>query len=526
MATARGHLDLPLHPRLWSYLSIIVMVFALMGHAPAAHAHNACLAKACGIVGCTNYGYFPTADEACPSGLLATFQVSGPGFSDYVCGKIVRGQTNASFADCSTNVCKVGQTFSQVLGHCVSAKKPQCQAKKGDPIDISNGNNYQEDIDAQGGGLTLTRDYLYSLGSNPEKPGQGSWRFAYRYHIKLTGYDGVSDSKAVYTLTTDQNVEYIFEGNANDGYAFRVWQQPPFESVTKIPDTAPQPGWLIVSKQGTQYRFDKAGDLTSIVNLKGTSNSFTSTLNATGQAVSTMITNSRSGAQLTYTLDPASGHVTKATLNNAGTSLTYQYGYDSKTGLLSSMTRPDGATVTYHYDDSRFPQALTSVTDAKGNTYSQWTYDADGHAVSSAHAGGVDKTTLAFNSDGSTTVTNPLGKQTIYHFAMVNGARKIVSVTGVASPSCQGANKAYTYYSNGLLKTKTDWKGNVTAYTYNDRGLQTGRIEAEGTPQERTITTEWDSRFALPIKITKPDQVITMTYDAKGRLLTRTVSPN
>src|SRR5690606_26020131 len=159
------------------------------------------------------------------------------------------------------------------------------------------------------------------------------------------------------------------------------------------------------------------------------------------------------------------------------------------------VQRPDQAQRIYHYEDSRFPTYLTGITDERGVRYATWTYDDQGRAISSEHAGGTDKTLLAFNADGSTTVTNPLGKQTTYHFDDIAGARRVTQVEGHATTSCEGANQNYTYTPEGWLASKTDWKGNTTTYSYNTFGQEISRTEASGTPEARTITTEWHPDF-------------------------------
>jgi len=63
----------------------------------------------------------------------------------------------------------------------------------------------------------------------------------------------------------------------------------------------------------------------------------------------------------------------------------------------------------------------------------------------------------------------------------------------------------------------------VTAYEYDTLGRETKRVEAQGTPQERTITTTWDITRFLPLTVTTSDRVTTYTYDTQGRLLSTSV---
>jgi YD repeat-containing protein len=102
--------------------------------------------------------------------------------------------------------------------------------------------------------------------------------------------------------------------------------------------------------------------------------------------------------------------------------------------------------------------------------------------------------------------------------------RKVAKVEGHPTSSCEGANKSYSYDANGNVISRTDWNGVTTTYTYDmDRNLELSRTEAAGTPQERTITTEWHPDFRLPVKITEPSKITSFSYDAQGRQLTSSV---
>lgn len=202
----------------------------------------------------------------------------------------------------------------------------------------------------------------------------------------------------------------------------------------------------------------------------------------------------------------------------------YHYTYNDA-GMLTRVDRPDSTHRKYHYENTNFPLALTGITDERNVRYATWHYDDQGRAVSSEHASGADRNALTFNADGSTTVTNPLGKQTTYHFTYVAGARLVDTVEGHATASCQGANKGYTYTDEGRVASKTDWKGNTTTFTYNARGQEISRTEAAGTPARRVITTEWHPTLNVKTKITEPGRETIYTYDANGNITNKTTRP-
>jgi len=206
----------------------------------------------------------------------------------------------------------------------------------------------------------------------------------------------------------------------------------------------------------------------------------------------------------------------------------YSYSYDAA-GNLEKVTYPDNTplddldnpTRTYHYENTSFPSHLTGLTDETGSRVT-WAFDEQGRAISSELDGGVDKSTLDFSVADQVTVTNPLGKDTTYHFETLHGVKKVTTVEGHATESCAGANQNYSYDANGYIESKTDWKGNVTTYVHNTRGLETSRTEAFGTSEARIITTDWHDDFRLRIKITSPGQVTDFVYDDMGRLTSQT----
>lgn len=207
----------------------------------------------------------------------------------------------------------------------------------------------------------------------------------------------------------------------------------------------------------------------------------------------------------------------------------YTYNYDNN-GNLTSVSYPNGGgTRTYHYEDSSFPNGLTGITDENGGRFATWSYDSVGRAINSEHNDGAENITIDYtyldnSTDPRSTVTNALGKQTTYHFITLNGVRKVTQVEGHASSNCVAANKAYTYFTDGTVQSKTDWEGNTTVYTRDVKGRELDRTEASGTPEQREIRTEWHTTFNLPAKITEPEKETVFSYDGNGNELTRVVT--
>jgi YD repeat-containing protein len=274
-------------------------------------------------------------------------------------------------------------------------------------------------------------------------------------------------------------------------------------------------GWQFVSTENEQFAFDDAGKLIRWSNAYGAVHELT-------YASNQVTVTDNFGYSLTFTEDADHQPLT---LSAPGVQVIY--GYDANKNLISVTRTAGGATAQRKmlYEDSRNNRLLTGILDESGARLATWAYDSQGRAISSEHANGAEKVTLAYNADGSTTVTNQYGKKTTYRFQLIQGVRQIVAIEGASTPNCPNSNSTFTYDSRGLLKTKTDNKGNLTTYDYNDRGLEVSRTEAAGTLQARTITTQWHPTLFLKTQITEPGRVIRYQYDEQGRRTGQTVTP-
>jgi YD repeat-containing protein len=362
------------------------------------------------------------------------------------------------------------------------------------PINLGTTNKYQRERDyaATGAhGVNLTRHY------NSQDGREGALGIAWRH-----GYEGriEGDGTEMKAVRPDGRVyRFTQEGG--------TWQGDP-DVTDQL--TATTDGWTYRTAGDQTETYDTQGRLLSITDRAGR----TQTLTYDTDERLAQVTDAY-GRTLSFSYDD-DGRLDTLTDPIGGTT-TYQYN-DKR---LAGVTYPDGGERQYLYENSTYPSALTGILDESGERYATWSYGEHGWATSSSHAGGADQTEVSYNSDDSVTVTNALGKQTTYHFAVYNGVPKVVSVEGHPTSSCEGANKAYSYDANGFLTSKTDWKGSVTNYTRDSEGRELTRTEAVGTPEERTITTEWHADYRLPTKITEPDKVTEFTYDTDGNLLSR-----
>ncbi|MBU2714011.1 RHS repeat protein [Zooshikella sp. WH53] len=401
-----------------------------------------------------------------------------------------------------------GKNLCEKTGELIPRKTNNTtQVCTGNPINVATGYKWQSENDVHIGSLRFTRTYnsywanlsnevKYNPGSHLPSIGPG-WTTSFHTYLDVSG-QWVKVHKAngqvlVFAKKSDNTYQSendvfdtlsLYTGSEVEGAYYHY-----VNSASNHSEYYDENGWLLkIKKTHEEITFSYQDDkLSSVTDSKG--NQFLFNYGELGYLSSLQFSDQK-----------------------------IEYGY-SDNGNLISVKFADGNTQQYHYENTAFPYALTGLTNENGDRFATWHYDDQGRAISSEHANGTEKATLSFNDSNSTTVTNPLGKKTTYHFKLIEGVKHVTKVEGHASTSCAAANRDYTYYDNGLLKSKTDWKGVATSYEYNDRGLVTRQVVAEGTPQAQVTTTEWHDTFTLPTKITQQGITTEFTYDEQGRLV-------
>lgn len=225
------------------------------------------------------------------------------------------------------------------------------------------------------------------------------------------------------------------------------------------------------------------------------------------------------GRKIFFSYD-ATSRLRSITLPGNGV-ITYAYRTDHKgTYIFDRVTREDGASRQYHYENQFHFSALTGITEENGNRSSTWDYNYAGMAIMSRSEkfGRVDIEYSPLDSAGispSTRVIDSYGASRTWTFENVAGTAK---VSGVSKQCSNGfAVQNIEYGPQGYPVKVTLLDGSVTRYEYDPlRKLEIKRIEADGTPLAREISTEWHPVLFLPTRITEPGRVREYTYDAKG----------
>lgn len=175
------------------------------------------------------------------------------------------------------------------------------------------------------------------------------------------------------------------------------------------------------------------------------------------------------------------------------------YAYQSD-GLLEKVTFAEGTARNYNYDDPDFPKGLTAIVDENGAQYASWNYDSDGRAISSTHSSGANSVLITSVNALQTDVTDAFGVLYRYHFKLVKGASRVMSVDRIACSGCPTEHEVITRDSAGYPDKVTDYNGHVTDTDYAD-GQITRETRGYGSPLAQTTTTQSDPNWRQPTLI-------------------------
>ena len=207
-------------------------------------------------------------------------------------------------------------------------------------------------------------------------------------------------------------------------------------------------------------------------------------------------------------------------------------------GRITSATVQDlatGATETigtYEYYDGYHDAYLRTAFDGNGVAYGNFGYSSTipfvGNMVRSNHPGDADRTEITYDTPYQSTVTNILGRSTVYNFADIPSVtgRRITSVDGIATANCLATTQSLGYTPapagapHGYVYERVHRNGAVTRYERNARGLITKETEDALGADPRVTLKEWHPTLILPTRITTDHLDEVFTYDAGGMLLT------
>jgi RHS repeat-associated protein len=453
----------------------------------------------------------------------------------------------AAFTYCGLSglVCETGET--QTGSGCKVPRKKDRSAcyDPGDPISATSGVKYEVVTDFSTSGdnpLAFTRTY-FSDAEYWGGPGAYQSRFGRGWHSNFdawltltpTGYDPPS---YVFAILPDGR-EISFQQTSGYNFVARDYNPlaPPWASwaiAPNVTETLTHVGstWLLTLSDDTVYTFDTTGRLTSIQYRGG----YTQTLTWDSNGNNTVVADNL-GRSLTLTYgangllsqltDPDNNIVSYTYKDNTSSAaVEQQYGvvlstFPHKEYAIASVTYPGTGSpqVRYLYENTLFPYALTGVIDERGTRYQTLSYDTSGRVATAENAGGIGHYAFVYDDTNSkTTVTNPLSKDTVYHYNRnVPGIIRLTDIEGKVSTNCAASDTVFGYDSNGFVNQMTDGEGRITSIINNTRGLPTSVTRGYGTSSASTTTYTWHSTLNVPTQMVQPNLTTDLTW-ASGQL--------
>jgi YD repeat-containing protein len=304
---------------------------------------------------------------------------------------------------------------------------PKPRTMCGNPINVAIGNKYQVESDFSLTPLLAFTRYYNSISIGRSDSLGPQWSHTYARNV---AYTGAGTTTPVAIISSPEGNRVVFTLSAG------VWTADADVIATLVRrDDAHGAllGWTYTAQDGREVeQYDALGRLLQITKSDGsvinlTYNNGVIENNANDLRLTQV--QSQDGRSLVFTYD-ASNRIHQITDPAGGV---YLYGYDTS-GRLSTVTYPGGGQRTYLYNEPAFtggatlPNALTGIVHEDGQRFATFNYQSDGRAISTEHAGVVEKFVVQYNADGTSTVTTPLGTTQQRTFSTVLGVKKATGI--------------------------------------------------------------------------------------------------
>lgn len=425
-----------------------------------------------------------------------------------------------------------GTKYDAKQGQC-STSAPESNDILGNPINFTTGAKVEEEIDLEtfGNEMPLSVARIYNTNANSNYAAGGifgsPWKSNLDERVEVSG-DSV----------------FFFPWNGNSREYKRVGTSNRFElSQNSLEYVLAEPGneYSLHFENGVIKKFrDLIGSsyvyrMYSVKNNRNIGWNFS--FSGMGASSRLQAVTHTSGASLNFAYG-ANGVVSSMT---APSGQVYRYFYVNEYNNVQKLVRvekPDGQTLDYMYDGWNLSEKRIN-----GITYSRflygtesWTeYDPDGQphtesrllALSSWHGDSIDRYDFNYVVDKQNykgqivkvTVTNPLGKNTVYE--LQDG--KIKKITGSPTASCLLGVKEISYDANGRKDLVIRQDGMAIDYDYDSNGRLIKKTIAAGTTSARAVIYTWNPQTGLLTQVDEPGGLrTTYNYDTYRNILSTT----
>lgn len=421
--------------------------------------------------------------------------INGYGYLSYAPNQDFVGQDSFDYTVCDdVGACTNATAVIDVEGDDLDNGSCSCTECVGEPVRVTNGDVYLQQIDFQLPGVGPSIDVSRSYNSRSQQVGLFGRGWSSGYDESIQTYSATfarlkaADGRATYFKRADANGVFLpLEGDFHG-------------------QIGGSSGLTLTMKDGGVKQFNSAGKLLSLTDRNGN----TTSLNYDANGFLSSVTDPF-GRVLTVVTNP-NGQVTSIS-DSLGTIATYVYGGSNQ---LLSVVYADNSAFNFAYDGGL---RLTTVTDALGNIVESHTYDGQGRGITSGKHGGVDHYSLNYVSGTETDVTDGLGRVTKYTFDGSKGRKVVTRIEGACS--CGGGTnsqvQSFTYDSQLNVTSKTDALNHVSTFTYDANGNQLTRNDPTGS-----ITSTYNGFAEVLTRTDQMNNLTTNSYDSQGNLLTTT----
>lgn len=371
----------------------------------------------------------------------------------------------------------------------------------GNPINIGSGNKYQVQQIYSGAGVFPLQLSLYYNSNISAR--QSAWGYGWSSSLDM----GITEEAGKIKVARPDGRRYTFTPSAN------LYTSTPDVSATlswRYSENGAINGWRYHSEEDITEIYDNTGKLLARYSPSGHAHHYS--YDSQNRLLNISDTSGR-----TITLERDGSGRISAMLDPDGQR--YAFVYDAKNNL-GSLIWPDTLSRTLHYDDSRFPHALTGITDENGAQYATYAYDQYGRGILTEHAEGAGKVTLQYDAVNSlATVIDAHGNTTKMGYQLLHGRLQPTNTEEPCS-NCVGGKRTSLrqYDAKGNLSVYVNYAGVRTEYSYevSSRNLLTKLVAASGKPEQRTVHTEWHPIWRMKTRIAEPNRITRYVYNGQA----------
>jgi YD repeat-containing protein len=384
---------------------------------------------------------------------------------------------------------------------------PPPELSKCNPVNAGTGDKYDAqlihaDPDPQSGGL----HYALSYNSRPlgakYRPSRAHGRLrthSYEHQLSPEGTGSGGATRVTARRPDGRLLVFIRQGDGQ----YRPDADIPDHLLRLVDANGATTGWHLIDAANHSETYSPAGRLHTLADARGRRQTLAHDANGRLDSIT-----DAQGRRLSLAYD-TQNRIMALTRPDGQT---VRFGYDA-IGNLVSITWPDGTQRRYHYETPTLQDSLTGITDENGNRYATYAYDAQGRAILTEHAGGAQRATLEYGVD-HTIVTDALGTRRTDTLTPILGVIRGGGSSQPGGSGCGPSSSAIDYDDHGNIVRRSNFNGHTTTYRHDlDRLLETQRVDAVGTPEARTVSTEWHPRWRLPVKLAVPLKLITLAYN-------------